>query len=56
MPDDTIRSVMVDENQPVANLMVIICTKLGQYQAPIGPVPAGRRRWRQSDFVLWPPH
>ena len=29
MPDDTIRSVMVDENQPVANLMVIICTKLG---------------------------
>lgn len=31
MPDDTIRSVMVPENLPVTNLMVIICTKLGQY-------------------------
>lgn len=31
MADDTIRSVVVDENQPVANLMVIICTKLGMY-------------------------
>jgi len=31
MPDDTIRSVMVPESQPVANLMVIICTKLGEY-------------------------
>lgn len=29
MSDETVRSVMVDENQPVANLMVIICTKLG---------------------------
>lgn len=31
MADDTVRSVTVDENQPVANLMVIICTKLGQF-------------------------
>ena len=30
MADETIRSVMVDENQPVANLMVLICTKLGK--------------------------
>lgn len=29
MSDETVRTVMVDENQPVANLMVIICTKLG---------------------------
>lgn len=32
MPDDTIRSITVDENQPVANLMVLICTKLGEYR------------------------
>lgn len=29
MLDESIKTVMVDENQPVANLMVIICTKLG---------------------------
>lgn len=29
MSDETVRTVMVDENQPVANLMVIVCTKLG---------------------------
>ncbi|KAG9508712.1 Talin-1, partial [Fragariocoptes setiger] len=29
MSDESVKVVMVDENQPVANLMVIICTKLG---------------------------
>lgn len=38
MSDETVRSVMVDENQPVANLMVIICTKLGKLERPcVGP-------------------
>jgi len=36
MSDETIRSVMVDENQPVANLMVIICTKLGEFTRDAG--------------------
>jgi hypothetical protein len=36
MLDGTIKTMLVDDSQPVANLMVVICTKIGkqftQYQ------------------------
>lgn len=30
MLDGTVKTVLVDESQPVANLMVVICTKIGK--------------------------
>lgn len=29
MLDGTIKTVLIDDSQPVANLMVVICTKIG---------------------------
>lgn len=29
MLDGTVKTVLVDDSQPVANLMVVICTKIG---------------------------
>ena len=31
MLDGTVKTLLVDDSQPVANLMVVICTKIGQY-------------------------
>lgn len=59
MSDETIRSVTVDENQPVANLMVLICTKLGitnhdEYSliATGKHTINGRRRERQDGRII----
>lgn len=30
MLDGTVKTVFIDESQPVSNLMVVICTKIGQ--------------------------
>lgn len=30
MLDGTLKTLMVDDSQPVANLMVVICTKIGK--------------------------
>lgn len=32
MLDGTVKTVLIDESQPVANLMVVICTKIGKNQ------------------------
>lgn len=29
MLDGTVKTMLVDDSQPVANLMVVICTKIG---------------------------
>ena len=31
MLDGTVKTVLIDESQPVANLMVVICTKIGEH-------------------------
>ena len=31
MLDGTVKTLLVDDSQPVANLMVVICTKIGEY-------------------------
>jgi hypothetical protein len=31
MLDGTLKTLLVDDSQPVANLMVVICTKIGGY-------------------------
>ena len=30
MLDGTVKTMLVDDSQPVANLMVVICTKIGK--------------------------
>jgi hypothetical protein len=30
MLDGSVKTVLVDDSQPVANLMVVICTKIGK--------------------------
>jgi len=30
MLDGTVKTLLVDDSQPVANLMVVICTKIGE--------------------------
>lgn len=30
MLDGTVKTVLIDDSQPVANLMVVICTKIGE--------------------------
>lgn len=32
MLDGTLKTMLVDDSQPVANLMVVICTKIGEYK------------------------
>lgn len=31
MLDGTVKTVFIDDSQPVANLMVVICTKIGKF-------------------------
>jgi len=31
MLDGTVKTMLVDDSQPVTNLMVVICTKIGMY-------------------------
>jgi talin len=31
MLDGTVKTLLVDDSQPVANLMVVICTKIGEH-------------------------
>jgi hypothetical protein len=33
MLDGTLKTLLVDDSQPVANLMVVICTKIGGYRS-----------------------
>ncbi|KAH7950835.1 hypothetical protein HPB52_002138 [Rhipicephalus sanguineus] len=33
MLDGSVKTVLVDDSQPIANLMVVICTKIGEYDA-----------------------
>jgi hypothetical protein len=33
MLDGTLKTLLVDDSQPVANLMVVICTKIGGYHS-----------------------
>ncbi len=35
MLDGSVKTVLVDDSQPVANLMVVICTKIGKTTALI---------------------
>jgi len=35
MLDGTIKTLLVDDSQPVLNLMVVICTKIGKQKQPI---------------------
>lgn len=38
MLDGTVKTMLVDDSQPVANLMVVICTKIGKLVQDVVPV------------------
>jgi talin len=40
MLDGTVKTMLVDDSQPVANLMVVICTKIGKLVQDDVPVEA----------------
>lgn len=58
MLDGTVKTVFIDDSQPVANLMVVICTKIGKQQSSatlqsnespmnhLGPMRSGRSSYR----------
>ena len=35
MLDGTVKTMLVDDSQPVTNLMVVICTKIGKQKIPL---------------------
>ena len=51
MLDGTVKTMLVDDSQPVTNLMVVICTKIGTSHTPTAQTNKQTYLW--FSFFLW---
>uniref|UniRef100_T1L3X1 FERM domain-containing protein n=1 Tax=Tetranychus urticae TaxID=32264 RepID=T1L3X1_TETUR len=43
MLDGSVKTVLVDDSQNVANLMVVICTKIAQFKCSLSPIEPDKK-------------